>query len=936
MRVTRVPRRILRPGRRRGAASPLLWTGSLVCICLYAAPAQAAKSVRFAIGPQSLASALDEFARQAGVQILYPYSIGATHRTAGVSGMMAPRAALDRLLHDSGLVIARFGDRVIALRAASPAPPHHQTPREARTFITPPPSSPLPTPEIVVTGRAVDAPLSVAEQSYAVTEIDAAKLADRAPMSTADLFKEIPGFWVESTGGEASNNIRSRGIPTDGYSSVALLEDGLPVQYDGGLAYLNTDQVLRLDSTVERVEAVRGGPSAIFVPNAPGGSVNFLTRNALSDPGFTLTGELARSEYQRIDGYAGVQITPQIGASLGGFYRYDHGLRDPGYPADHGGQLRAAIDYSDGRNRVSFNVKRLDDDVILYLPVPLQFGANGRVEAIPGFDPLTATLDGPDEVHVPFKTASGAQDFDLSRGTDSRVTFYTMSGHVALGTRTAFEIKARLRTGSTSRNGLFPIGRPMTGADYLASVWPQLSTAFPNAATGQIRYADTGRPFLPTSNDNGLVVGANLLAVQLPMDELIADARLTSSIDRLGRHDLAVGLTYDDTKLGYDRQMGTILLDVRGQAERLDVIALNSAGQSVGRLTDNGFIRYGSLFDNIGIHSSNVAFYAADEWHFSSRWRLDLGVRWEHIAIRGGVEQSVPVDLRDTATLADDAVLTGNGVIEPIHRGFAGFNWTIGANYHPEADTGLFLRLTHISRLPGATDFNSDPDRTDDADVPITMAEAGVSVERQRWTVSAVAFATYFARLPFTDYRFDPVSSAYIEQTSIADTSTVGVELDGHADIAGPLQLELEATLQDPRYRDFRYTDLVDGQPVVDDATGNQLIRVPRLSLRITPSLHLFDDRLRVAVDLVHYSDRYADIANSQKLPAYSLINLNFAMQVDSRVGIALHGTNITDALGLTEGNPRLGSFDAGGSFGYFLARPEFGRTVRAILNVRY
>jgi hypothetical protein len=50
-----------------------------------------------------------------------------------------------------------------------------------------------------------------------------------------------------------------------------------------------------------------------------------------------------------------------------------------------------------------------------------------------------------------------------------------------------------------------------------------------------------------------------------------------------------------------------------------------------------------------------------------------------------------------------------------------------------------------------------------------------------------------------------------------------------------------------------------------------------------------------------------------------------------------LNGTNLTNSLGLTEGNPRMGSFDAGGmNARYFLARPEFGRTVRATYRLSY
>jgi outer membrane receptor protein involved in Fe transport len=233
------------------------------------------------------------------------------------------------------------------------------------------------------------------EASYAITRFDADMLARRGPGSTADLFKDIPGFWVESTGGEASNNIRARGIPTDGYSSVAILEDGLPVQYDGGLGYLNTDQVVRSDATIDRVEAVRGGPSAIFAPNAPGGSIDFLTRNPLTRPGTSLSVTGGSTGYRRIDGFVGLRLTPRLGVSLGGFYRRDDGLRDPGYPADRGGQIRAAITYDDGRNRLSFNVKHLDDRVILYLPVPLQLDSAGMSRRSPASIPCAIRWPGP-------------------------------------------------------------------------------------------------------------------------------------------------------------------------------------------------------------------------------------------------------------------------------------------------------------------------------------------------------------------------------------------------------------------------------------------------------------------------------------------------------------------------------------------------------------
>ena len=137
--------------------------------------------------------------------------------------------------------------------------------------------------EIVVTGRAGAGEMRKLEVSYSITTIDAESILEKAPMSTADILKAVPGFWVEASGGETNNNVRARGIPTDGYESIALFEDGLPIQHDPGTSWLNADQSFRLDDTIERIEAVRGGPSTVFASNAPGGYVNFITRKGTDE-----------------------------------------------------------------------------------------------------------------------------------------------------------------------------------------------------------------------------------------------------------------------------------------------------------------------------------------------------------------------------------------------------------------------------------------------------------------------------------------------------------------------------------------------------------------------------------------------------------------------------------------------------------------------------
>lgn len=112
---------------------------------------------------------------------------------------------------------------------------------------------------------------------------------------------------------------------------------------------------------------------------------------------------------------------------------------------------------------------------------------------------------------------------------------------------------------------------------------------------------------------------------------------------------------------------------------------------------------------------------------------------------------------------------------------------------------------------------------------------------------------------------------------------------------------------------------------------------MPKLSLRAVPAVNLFDGRLRAELEVEHYTKRFPDIANSQELPAYTLLNLNARAQVTQTLAFGLNVSNLTNQLGLTEGNPRAGSFQTGDpTAAYFLARPVFGRTARATVTLDF
>ncbi|OQX87666.1 hypothetical protein B6D60_03425, partial [candidate division KSB1 bacterium 4484_87] len=192
--------------------------------------------------------------------------------------------------------------------------------------------------EIVIT--ATRNPLTRRESSVAITTKSLDQINEIAPRSTADLLRVIPGFYVESSGGEVGGNLFARGLPADGsYYYVALMEDGMPVFDAPALSFVNADIFVRVDENIERMEAVRGGNSALFGSNAPGGVINFISKsggNRLSVTSKVTMGTSGLARY-------GFNLNGPLGTnwrfSFGGFYRYDNGVRNPGFPSSKGGQL---------------------------------------------------------------------------------------------------------------------------------------------------------------------------------------------------------------------------------------------------------------------------------------------------------------------------------------------------------------------------------------------------------------------------------------------------------------------------------------------------------------------------------------------------------------------------------------------------------------------
>lgn len=806
---------------------------------------------------------------------------------------------------------------------------------------------------VIVTGRSGTRQRSKAETSYSITAIDEDRLRMQAPTSVTEAMKSVPGFWVEATGGEASGNIRARGIPVDGFGSVTLLEDGIPVQHDPALGILNGDQAFRLDETIERIEVVRGGPSSVFYSNAPAGAINFIPRVVGDSAEGVVKYTAGDYGLNRYDFFFGTPLGAGWKLGLGGFYRFDDGIRDPGFQANDGGQYRINLSKEFERGRFAFDYKRLDDNVALYLGIPMRTYADGKIRGVPGFDDHYGTLAGPETRHASMLQGDRSRyAFDNARGTEVERDQYTVKFDYELGAGFKLAQSLRYDRTETQRNGVFPL-QLLSASKFLSdpALKKQLA-AIPGAAGAQLRYVNSpGQVFdVANQNGNGLVTVGGLRGVTMPVDELISDTRLMRRFDFGGQsHDLTFGYYYARFDQDFDRYSSTTLLDVRDNARLLDLVAVDAAGRPLTTLTDQGFYRYGYEWENASGRSTTQAVYLSDEWQVNDRLRIDAGVRWEKVNAKGWTEIRKQVNL---GTPASSQILTGSGRFVSYDRDYDKLGWTVGANWQFDKYSGLFARWTPTFRLPNLSSFITrysnctqaaaqDCVSKDTAAQPVIqtmqLGEVGYKFSNETFDVFATLFYTKYENVGFSNAVFDLNAGTSTVQQGYADTKTTGLELEASWFPVRWFDLQLTATVQDPQYKGLRYTEIVNGAPVLRDFVGNQLIRVPKNSFRIVPGINLLDDRLRLQLAYEYQGERFVDTANSVRLPSYNVLNASARYEFTPGLTLFLYGDNLTNSRGLTEGNPRAGelqSADAGANT--FIARPLLGRAFRAALMYRF
>ena len=267
------------------------------------------------IRPQPLAAALESLAQKADLQLLYPADAVAGKQAAGFSGTYTPKQAMERLLGGTGLTFQFTGARTVAIR-----PNGSSRLLVAETTEEP---APISLETMVVTATKTERPASEVPATTAV--IDGKQIQQMYNRDLSDVLRRAAGLDVQRAGtnGIAVINIRGLGL---GRSST-LINGQFADFLDPGIGNRSAIQTIDWDN-VDRIEVVRGAGSALYGPNAMGGVVNIITKEAPEGPNVTRPFFL----FDSLPTYGGGFTTGGTVDSIGYFLDFKH-LSSDGYKA---------------------------------------------------------------------------------------------------------------------------------------------------------------------------------------------------------------------------------------------------------------------------------------------------------------------------------------------------------------------------------------------------------------------------------------------------------------------------------------------------------------------------------------------------------------------------------------------------------------------------
>jgi iron complex outermembrane recepter protein len=800
--------------------------------------------------------------------------------------------------------------------------------------------------EVVVTG--VFDRRTALNSSVAITSLSALQIDKIVPVSAADLLKNVPGIYVNSSLGEIRNTVNSRGVTTgkndggSGYDYVSMQEDGLPV-INANLGDFSPDMFTRVDATLGKLEAVRGGSAAIAGANAPGGIFNYISKTG----GDKFEGEIrtrfglegnGKNPYYRADLNFGGPLSKDLTYNIGGFYRTANGAQYPGYASNYGGQIKGNLLYKYGTGSLKLLVKVLNDHNLTAEGIPtLGYGA---MKPAAGFDNTSSVLPPAISVTSPLLDRGNLtyNPSDLWHSKDKSVG---LNWEQKLG-ESGWRLTNNMRYSSKSNEAFTP-----------------LSIVTPINMENIVTYFILGALHLPTQIIPGTydisVGGKSIMAVKSFSGfdyHVVANTAPGSAIAPNSL--FFTPLIYQNRKVNefldqfnFSKKMNNMTFNIGGfiGSSKYDGIQ-GSQGVALTTIenhpkpvnikvtygnpnpTDpkNGTVYQVTNKDgvvNVGadqgyaveaITQNQKALFFAHTWEINNQLTFDWGVRYENININGqnNVRGLAPEGTNGTGLDGNPLTFYDNtkavkGAAFKYDTTLSYVSFSGALNYKISDNMAIYGRYSNGKKAPGFGVYQAVSSEFNKTNLKpeiqvIQQYEVGFKVKTEQITTNITPFYSSLGNIPSAVTFTDAKGALYNPKTFYNSLTTYGVEIDGTYKISDNFGIRGVLTLQGSKASAYKgWIHLPTGSATTPDSTvdnmGNRIAFLPNVMANITPEYST--GKFYANLTWSYMGARQANFANAFELPAFSQINLSMGYDITPKFRLSANVNNVLNQYGV-------------------------------------
>ncbi|GLQ47206.1 TonB-dependent receptor [Dyella lipolytica] len=787
--------------------------------------------------------------------------------------------------------------------------------------------------QVVVTGTATFAGIKKIDAAYSITSMSAQQIKEANPKSAADLLKASPGVYPESSGGQTGANIEVAGFPGGGDAPYATYQlNGTPLYPMSTLSFMENSSMFRLDDTIDRAEIVQGGPSVLYGNGQPGVTANFILKEGTDVPSGDLGFTYGSEGMERLDGFIGFKIANNWYGSVGGFWRRSDGVRDPQFPADNGGQLTATLTRDWDSGSLMFYARSLKDHNQFVTDTPILNPGQGSFSNYPGFNALTGTFGSKADQRefiqtTPCFTAGctpGGLDVNLAKGRGADIHLFGTNFDWDFGNGWSLSDKLGFTGGEMNTVSFFSTGNnPTSLANYIATA-EAADTQLPTGLTAIATYTN-GSP--ASMNQNVTTQGLWYVhkVIQAISNEFHVSKELFDGNTLTVGNYTAVYNDHDTWFLG-----NNMLLQAQNNPNPIVVDLTN--GANTWQLTSPqgfaGAVSAAAIRERWS--GFNTAFFATDSWKVDN-WLFDGGLRVERQQANGAIANTTTGDLdANPYTLYNNSSIYFAPGQSYIHYLKTEKSWTLGANYEFNPNMSAYVRANLGIHFPGFDDLRGLPT------TPVQKVknyEIGFKYQADWIYADVSAYRRLFYNVPYT------ITTDTGQQTFVYGSQTKGVNFTTTVQPFEHAAITFSGDYMDGHYN--RYVGCVtytaqNGSTQCASINGMQLQRQPKFQARLTPSYDLpasWGD-VKVWITYEHIGNRYGDLIQQQPLGSYYDLSFGVLANVGQHWEYSVQGTNLTNQIGITEGNARLFGFASTG--GVILARSIEGREVQGQIKYKF